>query len=1061
MSHRDVSDVSDSNASNQHSQIRIDLLCRIRPPLQSEIYLSQRLSRRSKSPNVSRDRSPVSTPRGAINPNFFYSFFTTVKDSKFAVASENPISGKLISSNLSTHRDLTACRSSILDDSARQEKIYMETCKDLAHHALTGQSSAVLLYGPTEGGKSYTLRGGEGRDRGLLSRFTEDLFNLLELSKQTSQRFNGFSLTVSVSVFQIYMSQVTDLLKPGGSSIRVRSQDSRCEFVGLSKETIKTAGDLSRCVYNALNNRKSDNLTKGDKQIKYKSHMVVRVNILKKPKGLSRMLSDTDDDSSPYTESHVDFVEFAGAEKTLLGSDATKEEKVFLSGGFSALSDYLVALAAGDGNIPSRGTYKENTLAKYLTQLFFSDLRSIKFFCNLSPSQQNFSEGLHSLNFASSIYEQCHQYKVSSSTRRQLRSVPSHGTLTRDFRDISCDNADVEYLATQIMVLKRQIEEAEFPTDVESSVFFSWMTEKENQLNSLLERFHALGIRGKELLRKRLPGQSLEFSVFYDQLETIRKRFVQEKRYSQQHSSRASSVPDEGSPVAERQTTTVDPTGSPSRKRLDENQKEIRENLKNLKKISTGLLTKHQDMQERYQNQLYDESLNQINQRPLTSRAHNTRTTVGPYDRGLNSAREARGSRGSGCGLPLATVSHQNGGGAGHFRFDDSVSTSPYRSGPIRDDHTYTEASPEPSLGSTWRKFNRVGSQFSFKNASGGEENDAQLRESREQLEKMNKKLSTLESRLEEEAKEREILVEKKKKKKSSRRGKLSSKGRSRRKRGSDSDSSEEDNDSSADSDDGDDDRRRTKHRSRKHSSRSSRQVYLEDQDGGYGEGPKWADDGGHSNQPSSSLGGTGRVTKRVTIEDPRMASFGQASSPLQNSGRFTTTAAMGHNVVPFTESPIKGEDQSKLEESQRIVEDMTKSHKELVKQHEQLADKYQRLYEKNQEMKEVLRETLEKNKKISSDLKVKSSKASELDNKEKELKRDYERLEGEIRKKNSELKQLREGDEPSRQKIELLERTLGECQERARQREDDGVVYKEKSEKLERAITDRDMENK
>jgi len=328
-------------------------------------------------------------------------------------------------------------------------------------------------------------------------------------------------------------------------------------------------------------------------------------------------------------------------------------------------------------------------------------------------------------------------------------------------------------------------------------------------------------------------------------------------------------------------------------------------------------------------------------------------------------------------------------------------------------------------------------------------------------LEKMNKKLSTLESRLEEEAKEREILVEKKKKKKSSRRGKLSSKGRSRRKRGSDSDSSEEDNDSSADSDDGDDDRRRTKHRSRKHSSRSSRQVYLEDQDGGYGEGPKWADDGGHSNQPSSSLGGTGRVTKRVTIEDPRMASFGQASSPLQNSGRFTTTAAMGHNVVPFTESPIKGEDQSKLEESQRIVEDMTKSHKELVKQHEQLADKYQRLYEKNQEMKEVLRETLEKNKKISSDLKVKSSKASELDNKEKELKRDYERLEGEIRKKNSELKQLREGDEPSRQKIELLERTLGECQERARQREDDGVVYKEKSEKLEKAITDRDMENK
>jgi len=48
---------------------------------------------------------------------------------------------------------------------------------------LEGTSASILLFGPTEGGKTYTLKGKTGAERGILPRAVEDIFNIVKNSE--------------------------------------------------------------------------------------------------------------------------------------------------------------------------------------------------------------------------------------------------------------------------------------------------------------------------------------------------------------------------------------------------------------------------------------------------------------------------------------------------------------------------------------------------------------------------------------------------------------------------------------------------------------------------------------------------------------------------------------------------------------------------------------------------------------------------------------------------------------------------------------------------------------
>lgn len=47
-----------------------------------------------------------------------------------------------------------------------------------------GNNACILLFGATEGGKTYTLKGKTGLERGILPRAIEDIFNIVRNSEE-------------------------------------------------------------------------------------------------------------------------------------------------------------------------------------------------------------------------------------------------------------------------------------------------------------------------------------------------------------------------------------------------------------------------------------------------------------------------------------------------------------------------------------------------------------------------------------------------------------------------------------------------------------------------------------------------------------------------------------------------------------------------------------------------------------------------------------------------------------------------------------------------------------
>ena len=46
---------------------------------------------------------------------------------------------------------------------------------------MNGTNSSIIIYGSNKAGKSYTLRGLENKEKGLLIHTTDDLLNLIEI----------------------------------------------------------------------------------------------------------------------------------------------------------------------------------------------------------------------------------------------------------------------------------------------------------------------------------------------------------------------------------------------------------------------------------------------------------------------------------------------------------------------------------------------------------------------------------------------------------------------------------------------------------------------------------------------------------------------------------------------------------------------------------------------------------------------------------------------------------------------------------------------------------------
>lgn len=272
-------------------------------------------------------------------------------EARSIIASSTPISKALRS-----QKSLNSMRNSLLEDSelikfdsvidelTSQSKLFSAFLKSPTQDLLTGQSFSVLVFGTTGSGKSFTIRGGEGKKRGLALRSVELLLAMIDKQRVLFQ--------IKVSVSAVFNEKVLDLLNK--------------QEILISKSS-----DFHAALNQALKTRKS----LSEKQQKDKIHMVITVRLYQDYELLSEAV----------------FVELAG-------SEYAREDKL-VARSFNSISSKLTQ---------SSSNWAANPLCVHIGKgldIYAPRPVNVILICCAGQGVENFTDTLASLKFTSRIKE--------------------------------------------------------------------------------------------------------------------------------------------------------------------------------------------------------------------------------------------------------------------------------------------------------------------------------------------------------------------------------------------------------------------------------------------------------------------------------------------------------------------------------------------------------------------------------------------------------------------------------------------------------------------------------
>lgn len=157
-----------------------------------------------------------------------YSIFTTKQPSKYVVVQEGrAIKGsELMYFNkihdaprlqIGQEKPLLFKFDNVHDEglSGRQDKVYHENVSHMVNAMVEkSQNAAVILFGPTGGGKTYTLKGGQQiQERGLAPRVVEHILSKIKNPEKVfGQQVQHPKLLLKAQMYMITTKKIVDLL---------------------------------------------------------------------------------------------------------------------------------------------------------------------------------------------------------------------------------------------------------------------------------------------------------------------------------------------------------------------------------------------------------------------------------------------------------------------------------------------------------------------------------------------------------------------------------------------------------------------------------------------------------------------------------------------------------------------------------------------------------------------------------------------------------------------------------------------------------------------------------
>lgn len=235
--------------------------------------------------------------------------------------------------------------------------------------------------GQTGSGKTYTMDGPPDQP-GIIPRTVKLLFNTMESSKHV-----GWNYSISVSFLEIYNEVIYDLLSNENKNIEIRMADAKSKteiyLSNITVEKVESALKLYELMKIARSNRATA-ATVGNERSS-RSHAVTRIEITGIHSSRQEKITGS-----------INLVDLAGSEspKTSTRMDETKN----INRSLSELSNVILALVAKNEHVP----YRNSKLTHLLMPSLGGNSKTLMF-VNVSPLQENFSETVKSLRFASQV----------------------------------------------------------------------------------------------------------------------------------------------------------------------------------------------------------------------------------------------------------------------------------------------------------------------------------------------------------------------------------------------------------------------------------------------------------------------------------------------------------------------------------------------------------------------------------------------------------------------------------------------------------------------------------
>ena len=116
----------------------------------------------------------------------------------------------------------------VFDPTTTQNSIFERAIKPVGESVMEGFNGTVFAYGQTSSGKTHTMLGTNIEDltqRGMIPRMVSLVFSQILAAP------NEIEFTVKVSMIEIYMEKIRDLLEPSKTDLKVREDKKRGVYI--------------------------------------------------------------------------------------------------------------------------------------------------------------------------------------------------------------------------------------------------------------------------------------------------------------------------------------------------------------------------------------------------------------------------------------------------------------------------------------------------------------------------------------------------------------------------------------------------------------------------------------------------------------------------------------------------------------------------------------------------------------------------------------------------------------------------------------------------------------